>query len=149
MARRYANTTEIKEVTAAQKSAMDEQYRIDHQIVKGVFKNFKQKNEPVRFVFRKYKEDSIEWYPKDINGKKQYFNDGKTYEIPLMVANHLNNDCYREVHQNGQDDMGRPLPETVVGSKLHRFGFMNTDFRPITGWKEPSPIVTVQTKLLH
>lgn len=148
MARRYPKSIDIKEVSPEQKKALEEQYRIDHQIVKGVFKNFKQKNEPVRFVFRKYKEDPIDWYPKDVNGKKQYFHDGKTYEIPLMVANHLNNNCYREIHTNAQDDNGKPLPESIVGSKQHRFAFMNTDFRPVTGWKDPSPIVTAQTKLI-
>jgi hypothetical protein len=149
MSRKYPKNQPIHELTAGEKSAIEHEYQMDHQMVKGVFKNFQQKNNPIRFVFRKYGHDPIEWYPKDILGKKQYFQDGKTYEIPLMVANHLNNACYRPVQQNQLDPVtGKPIPEVMVGSKNHRFGFINTDFRPVAGWKDPSPIVTVNQKIL-
>lgn len=145
MSRKYPKNTEIHELTAPEKSALEHQYELDHQIVKGVFKNYQQKNNQVRFPFRKYLQDPIEWYPKNPanTGKPAFFMDGQTYEIPLMVANHLNNDCFRPIHENAQDANGRPLPETIIGSKVHRFGFVNTDFRPVIGWKDPSPIVKV------
>lgn len=146
MSRKYPKNTEVHELSADQRTALDHAYEIDHQIVKGVFKNYQQtKNNPIRFPFRKYKQDPIKWFPEDKNGRPDYFVDGRTYEIPLMVANHLNNDCFRPIHQNMQDEKGRPLPETMVSEKKHRFGFVNTDFRPIAGWKDPSPIVKVSS----
>lgn len=147
MTRKYPKTTEIHTLTASEKSAIEHQYEIDHQIVKGVFKNYRHKNNPVRFVYRKYLQDPIKWYPenKQDPSRPAYFIDGQTYEIPLMVANHLNNDCFIPIHENAQDANGKPLPETIVGTKQHRFGFVNTDFRPVAGWKDPSPIVKVTT----
>lgn len=147
MSRKYPKNTEIHEVTAGQKASLEHEYEMDHQMVKGVFKNYQQKNNPIRFPFRKYSKDAIEWYPKNPRdpSRAHYFRDGETYEVPLMIANHLNNNCWRPIHENAQDERGNPLPDTIVGAKLQRFGFVNTDFRPVAGWKDPSPIVKVTT----
>ena len=140
---------------------MDHQYQLDHQKVKGVFRNLLQKNSPIRFAFRKYKQDPIKFYPEDINGKPNYFIDGQTYEIPLMVANYLNNRCYREVNrvqlQNGnysplqqRDAYGNFVYDAGIESveKKHRFMFVNTDFKPVKGWEEPSSVIEVNKKLV-
>lgn len=149
----------IKEVSPQEQSALDHQYQLDHQMVKGVFRNLIQKGSPLRFPFRKYKQDPIKFYPQDINGKPNYFIDGQTYEIPLMVANHLNNRCNREVNRvtlaNGQygpqhqrDSYGNFIYEAPIETieKKPRFAFINTDFRPVKGWEEPSTIV--QAKII-
>ena len=141
-------------IVSQEQTTIDHQYQLDHQMVKGVFRNLAQKNSPLRFPFRKYKQDPIKFYPLDVNGRPNYFVDGQTYEIPLMVANYLNNKCYREVlrtqlpqhgnfTQNQQRDsygnfVNEPAMETV--EKKHRFMFVNTDFKPVKGWEEPSTL---------
>jgi hypothetical protein len=148
-----------KQLVAAEQATLDHQYQLDHQMVRGVFKSLKQKNSPLRFPFRKYKQDAIKFYPEDIKGKPQYFVDGRTYEIPLMIANHLNNRCYREVSRNMmtnnqysatqlRDTYGNYLYEAPTIDKDHRFMFVSTDFKPVKGWEEPSQLVEVDKKLI-
>lgn len=149
-----------KQIVAADQATLDHQYQLDHQRVKGVFRNLVQKNSPLRFAFRKYKQDPIKFYPEDVNGKPNYFIDGQTYEVPLMIANYLNNRCYREVNrvqlQNGQytnqharDQYGNFIYEAPVETieKKPRFMFVSTDFKPVKGWEEPSQIIEVSKKL--
>lgn len=149
-----------KPLAPAEQASLDHQYQLDHQMVRGVFKNLKQKNAPVRFPFRKYKQDPIRFYPGDLpSGKPMYFVDGQTYEIPLMVANHLNNRCFRPVNrlalnnnqfgpQHQRDAYGNFIYEDPVVDKDHRFMFVNTDFKPVKGWEEPSQIVDTTKKLV-
>ncbi len=150
-----------KQIVAQDQETLDHQYLLDHQIVKGVFRNLKQKNAPVRFPFRKYKQDPIKFYPADVNGKPNYFLDGQTYEVPLMIANYLNNRCYREVSRVVMtgENYGKQHARDVHGNfifeapneyidKDHRFMFVNTDFKPVKGWEEPSKLVEPTKKLV-
>lgn len=106
---------------------------VDNQKVRGIFKNYETEGGELKFPYRQYKKDDITFYT---------FKDGYQYEIPLNVANHLNNDCYVPVHEYALDSAGRQLPDHLLGRKKHRFGFISTDLRPIEGWVEPSPLVT-------
>lgn len=148
MTRKYPKTTEVHELTHSEKSALEHESEMDHQMVEGVFKNYQQANNPIRFPYRKYAKDPIKWYPEDVNGRQQYFRDGQKYRIPLMVANHLNNNCWRPVNRNQQDSNGKPIPEVMMDTQKHRFGFINTDFRPVSGWKEPSALVQVNKTII-
>ena len=150
-----------KQVVAAEQASFDHQYELDHQIVRGVFRSLKQKAAPLRFPLRLYKQDPIKFFPEDINGRPNYFVDGRTYEIPLFVANYLNNKCARPVtraalangqftNQHQRDANGNFIYEapTHTIEKEHRFMFVSTDFKPVKGWVEPSTLVEVQKKLV-
>lgn len=150
-----------KQIVAAEQETLDHNYQLDHQKVRGVFRNLRQKNSPLRFPFRKYKQDPIKFYPEDVNGKPNYFIDGQTYEVPLMIANYLNNQCYREVNRlqlnNGQytnqhmrDSNGNFIYDAPVETieKQHRFMFVSTDFKPVKGWQEPSQVIEVNKKIV-
>ena len=102
----------------------------DHQKVKGIFRNLEQPGAPLRFPFRKYKEDGVKWYT---------FNHGEEYEIPFMVYEHLNKKCFNTISNlsignTGSpamvlDHMGRPL---ITNEKQeHRFAFSLTSFKKL------------------
>lgn len=145
--KKNSNQTEVKQ----EQSALDHEYQLDHQIVKGVFRNLSQKNSPLRFAWRKYKQDPIRFYPS--NNPKEFFIDGRTYEVPLMIANYLNNKCYREVSSiqlpgtgayGAQHELGAERVE--VTEKKHRFMFVSTDFKPVKGWQEPQQQILMVNK---
>ena len=115
------------------KHSLEYMRSVDNQRVRGIFRNYETPGGELKFPWRQYKKDDIVFYT---------FKDGHQYEIPLNVANHLNNDCYVPVHEYALDSAGRQLPDHLLGRKQYRFGFVSTDLRPIEGWQEPSNIVT-------
>ena len=60
------------------------QREADHRLVKGKFVNNECKGGTVKFPFRKWRGDAVKWY---------LMRDGEEYEIPIMVAKHLNENC--------------------------------------------------------
>jgi len=114
-----------KTATKNVKADLKIQRERDLQLVKGIFQNKETRGGTVSFPFRKYKEDDVVNYT---------FTDGQHYTIPLMVANHLNQNCFQEVHSHCVGPDGKPA--TKVGQVEYRFGFINTDFRPIEGFEE-------------
>ena len=88
----------------------------DKKMVKGKFFCHEPKGGNVKFFFKKYKEIPIKEYT---------FADGQDYEIPLMVAKHIN-DCGWEVHSFLLDAQGNPA--VGVGKKERRFTFQSLDF---------------------
>ncbi len=60
------------------------QFDWDHMMVKGTFRFHECKGGVNSFFFRKYKADVI---------KKYTMIDGNDYEVPQMVADHLNDNC--------------------------------------------------------
>lgn len=86
--------------------------------VKGVFKCFEPRGGSVTFTFKAFPNDPIRPYT---------FVDGETYEIPLAVAKHLNNNCAYPVHSRILDSAGNPKVDTE-GKKVSRFSFQSTDF---------------------
>lgn len=96
---------------------LEEMRQEDNRKVKGVFKCFQPVGGSVSFYFKKYRGDNITRYDLE---------DGKTYELPLMVANHLNENCYEEDHKFLLDQWGNPI--RGKGKRRHRFTFQPQSF---------------------
>jgi len=89
----------------------------DHKIVKGVFRCFEPRGGSFTFSFKKYKGDEV---------LKYTMVDGETYEIPLMVAKHLNQDCWYPIHSHALDSKGNPTVR--IGRKVQRCSFESLEF---------------------
>lgn len=71
------------------------QFDYDHQMVRGIFRFHEVPGGYNEFFFRKYKEDKVQKYAMF---------DGQTYEIPQMVADHLNDNCKTPVYNYVRSD---------------------------------------------
>lgn len=101
----------------ADSKGISEMRQEDAKKVKGVFRCFSPPGGNVEFYFRKYKGDPIEKYT---------LNDGETYELPLGVVKHLNENCYEEdkaflLDANGDKIRG-------AGKKNFRFSFTPSEY---------------------
>lgn len=111
-----------KKLTEAQKKAnkelLDKKYEEESRLVKGTFKNHESPGCSQPF--------SLRLFPQQTGIDQWDLMDGKTYEIPLYVANHINKTCNEYEHKNLVDADGNhytsPLP------KRQRFSFVSTDF---------------------
>ena len=90
----------------------------DHKMVKGIFRCYEPRGGSVTFSFKKYKGDEV---------LKYTLVDGDIYTIPLMVAKHLNQDCFYPVHSHVLDANGNPSVE--VGKKVQRCSFDSLEFQ--------------------
>lgn len=106
--------TSIKKITAEDVRKNREK---DNKIVKGVFRCFEPRGGSINFSFKKHKGDPVLTYNLE---------DEKVYEIPLMVARHLNNSCYFREHAHILDANGNPV--VGAGKKIRRCSFENLDF---------------------
>lgn len=89
----------------------------DHKMVKGIFRCFEPRGGSITFSFKKYPGDQI---------LKYTMVDGQVYEIPLMVAKHLNQDCWYPRHTHVLDANGNPSID--VGKKIKRCSFESLEF---------------------
>lgn len=92
----------------------------DNKIVKGVFRCFEPRGGSITFSFKKHKGDQV---------LKYTMIDGDTYEIPLMVAQHLNGNCWYPKHTHVLDAAGKPSIE--VGKKVQRCSFESLEFQEV------------------
>lgn len=92
----------------------------DHKIVKGIFRCFEPRGGSITFVFKKYKGDDV---------LKYTMTDGQVCEIPLMVAKHLNQDCFYPIHSHVLDANGNPSVQ--VGKKVQRCSFESLEFQDL------------------
>ncbi len=90
----------------------------DHQLVKGIFRCFEPRGGSIKFSFKKHAGDDVLTYT---------MKDGDTYDIPLMVAQHLNNNCWYPKHAHVLDANGHPSVE--VGQKVQRCSFESLEFQ--------------------
>ncbi len=90
----------------------------DHRTVKGIFRCYEPRGGSMTFSFKKYKGDEV---------LKYTMVDGDIYEIPLMVAKHLNQECNYPVHSHVLDANGHPSIE--VGKKVQRCSFESLEFQ--------------------
>jgi len=106
----------------------------DREKVKGIFRFYEVPGGQMSFVYKAYKNDTVEKYT---------LNDGQVYTLPLGVAKHLNkNGCY-PVHQYMQDETGKVSMK--IGQKVRRFSFQSLEFVDVDELStEPSQIVTVE-----
>lgn len=106
MERRVMNEAELKR-----------DWQEDSQMVRGIF-NFKEcPKGKLKFSFKKYKWDDLNTYE---------LTDGELYELPLMVAKHLNTACWYPTYAYKQDERG--LPAISFSEKIRRTSFQNLDF---------------------
>jgi hypothetical protein len=64
---------------------------------------------------------------EDVPIKKYTLVDGDIYELPFMVAKHLNETGWYAVHHHAVDENGKP--STKIGQKIRRYGFFPIDFQ--------------------
>lgn len=88
----------------------------DRQLVKGVFRCYEPIGGTMKFSFKKYKEDPV---------LTLTMRDGETYEVPRMVAKHLNT-CAYPIHSHLQDQNGNPM--VGVGKTIKRCSFESLEF---------------------
>lgn len=96
----------------------------DREKVKGIFRYFEMPGAYMEFVYRGHKGDPVEKYSMI---------DGQTYEIPVGVARHLNNDGWYPEYDfiAGGKTINVPggKPTNMrISKKVHRFGFQKLDF---------------------
>lgn len=91
----------------------------DHELVRGIFRFHEVPGGTTTVAFRKYKGDEI-WQRK--------MTDGEVYSIPLMVAVHLNKNCWYPVHDFQVDDMGRQIHQFRIAKKVRRMSFQSLEF---------------------
>jgi len=89
----------------------------DHKMVKGIFRCYEPRGGSFTFNFKKYKGDKI---------LKYTMVDGEKYDVPLMVAKHLNQNCWYPRHTHVLDSDGRPTLDQ--GKKVQRCSFESLDF---------------------
>lgn len=92
----------------------------DHKIVKGIFRCYEPRGGSMSFSFKKYPGDEV---------LDKTMVDGNTYEIPLMLAKHLNQNCWYPKHTHVLDANGHPSVE--VGKKVHRCSFESLEFQDL------------------
>lgn len=90
----------------------------DHKMVKGVFRCFEPAGGSMTFSFKKYGGDPI---------LKYTMVDGQTYDVPIMIAKHLNANCWYPKHSHVLDSNGKPSVE--VGKKVNRCSFESLEFQ--------------------
>lgn len=86
---------------------LEYQRKRGNELVRVKFINDETPGEVKCFAFKKYKGDPIRTYKLKDHG---------IYELPLMVAEHLSNDCKTPIYGAGKDEDGNPI-EMVVGWK--------------------------------
>ena len=89
----------------------------DHKLVKGIFRCYEPRGGSFTFSFKKYKGDKVE---------TKTLVDGQTYELPLMIAKHLNQNCWYPRHSHVVDANGNPMVD--VGQKVQRCSFESLEF---------------------
>ena len=89
----------------------------DHKIVKGIFRCYEPRGGSFTFCFKKYKGDQT---------LKYTMVDGETYDVPIMVAKHLNQNCWYPRHTHVLDGNGNPTVNS--GKKVNRCSFDSLEF---------------------
>lgn len=89
----------------------------DHKVVKGRFRCYEPVGGTMTFVFKKYKGDEV---------LKYTMVDGEIYDVPRMVAKHLNQNCWYPKHKHVLDANGNPIQD--IGKKVKRCGFESLEF---------------------
>jgi hypothetical protein len=112
----------IKKMTKKEpitKKQMADERAKDHEMVRGIFRFHEVPGGSANVVYRKYKDDEI-W--------QMAMKDGEVYSIPLMVARHLNKNCWYPEHDHGVDEMGRLNHQFRVSKKIRRMSFQSLEF---------------------
>lgn len=89
----------------------------DHKNVKGIFRCYEPRGGSFTFSFKKYPGDKVQKYT---------LVDGEKYDLPLMVAKHLNQNCWYPRHSHVLDANGNAILD--AGKKVQRCSFESLEF---------------------
>ncbi len=120
-------------------SKKDEKAQIDKDYtpVRGIFHFYENRGGTLEFPFKKY---------KDIPTTMYKLTDGEVCTVPLVIAHHLNKNCFTVEHTHCQDENGKP--STKIGRRKQRCGFQSLEFLPEEDLREAgSSIYTVEHQL--
>lgn len=92
-------------------------HKEDSKLVKGTFKNLECPGGGLEFTFRMYPQDPL---------CKYTFEDGKSYEVPLAVARHINVVCNERQHKYIIDMNGQKTIDLVKNRQ--RYQFLSNEF---------------------
>lgn len=98
------------------------EWEIESRKVTGVFRDLEVgAGGNLKFSARKYKWDQVEAYD---------FRDGQTYEVPLWLARHLNENCKWPAYRHNIDPNAKEGEKVkqYIGQYNHRFAFVSSDF---------------------
>ena len=107
-----------KPVPSSRKEREDE-YAKDHEVVRGIFRFHEVPGGTMSFVYKKYKGDEVLFYT---------LNDGQICSLPLMVAKHLNKNCWYPVHDYELDEQGKFTNKYRIQKKVRRCSFQSLEF---------------------
>lgn len=113
----------------------------DQEKVKAIFRNFEQTGGTLHFPFRKWAGEQLQIL---------FFEDGKTYDVPREIVDHLNNNCWYPAYEylpGGKiiNVPGEAPTNMRISKKNKRFALQVID----AGYDDytddaPSPIVAVE-----
>ena len=92
-------------------------HKEDSKLVKGTFKNLECPGGGLEFSFRMYPQDPLCLYRLE---------DGKSYEVPLAVAKHINVTCNERQHKYIIDIEGNKTIDLVKNRQ--RYQFLSNEF---------------------
>jgi len=101
------------------KKERDDQYAKDHEMVRGIFRFHEVPGGSLNFVYKKYKGDEVLSYT---------LIDGQVYSLPLMVAKHLNKNCWYPVYDYEMDEQGKFTNKYRIEKKVRRCSFQSLEF---------------------
>jgi hypothetical protein len=116
------DTNSEEKIAASKKARMKAQREKDNQMVRGKFRFLEIPGGLMEFVFKKYKGDPV---------RKYALQDGGIYTLPLMVAKHLNNNCWYPEYEYYKDSDLKDV--TRMARKVNRCEFQSLEFVDIEG----------------
>ena len=93
------------------------QWEKDNEMVRGIFRYHECPGGVLGFPYLKYKYDDMQTYN---------LKDGEVYELPLMVAKHLNTNGWYPSYNYKNDVNGQPV--VSLAEKIRRFSFQSLEF---------------------
>jgi hypothetical protein len=91
----------------------------DEKMVKVRFINHHRKGAKLEFTFKKYKEHPYRSYS---------IADGQVLELPMMVVNHINNDCTLPKREYDKGENGVTLLSTSIVSREKKYECVPVNF---------------------
>ena len=99
--------------TPMSKEAIRNEKNFDKKIVKGIFRNHEQAGGSLEFFFKKY-PGAVMFYK---------FYDGEIYDVPRMVARHINSNCKYSTYQYAEGLDPGTKSVIIPGKPRKRFSF--------------------------
>lgn len=119
----YFGKGKRKVMTATEKAKAKEliaqKEKEDSQLVKGIFKNLEAPGGNLEFAYKAYDGHPVQFYN---------LQDGQTYELPLGVAKHINNQTRVPRKEYVNPSAEGQMPQTRIAGYKQRYQFLSTEF---------------------